>query len=83
MAKIGDERKRVCRIDRQRRQNREEMLEEALFQELALGGRKTVRRHHFDSLLDELCLKLVPDLVLKFEDPAHLLVDLIELLLGR
>ena len=53
-AAVGDERKRVRRVERQRRQHREQVGHEAFFEPGAVAGFEIGRRDHRDAGLGEL-----------------------------
>ena len=53
-AEVGDEREGMRRVDRERCQDREDMLQEIILQPLALGFRKAARLHDDDLGFREL-----------------------------
>ena len=81
-AEVGDERERVRRIDRQRRQHREDRLQELALEPDAVLRRQPCRAHDVDVLRRERLLQHGKRGLLLELQPVDLLEDLAELL-GR
>ena len=74
-AEIGDERKRMRRIDRERRQHREDVLQEIIFQPAAVGLLQAVGIDQHDVLGLELLAKLPPARLLVAGEAGDRLAD--------
>ena len=81
-AAVGDERERVRRVDRQRRQDREDLVDEELSSQVALAVGELGAGEHGDAGLAQLALQRAPDALLVGHQVERALADRGELL-GR
>ena len=82
-AEVGNERERVRRVDRQRRQHREDVEEEIVLQPLAVAGRQRGDVADDDPRLFELGAQRAPALLLRGDEFGDPRADALELLGGR
>ena len=80
---IGDEGKRMRRIDGERRQHREDALHEESVEPFAIGHAQRVHLGHDQPGMGELALHLVPGVLLVGDEPAGADVHVGQLLRGR
>ena len=82
-SQIGDERKRMRRIDRERRQNREHLREEIVLQPLPLATGQIADLEDHDAVGGEFGLQRLPARLLRGDQCGDALADAFELLGGR
>ena len=82
-AEVGNERERVRRVDRQRRQHREDVEEEIVLQPLAVASRERGDVADDDPRLFELCAQRAPAFLLRGDELGDPRADALELLDGR
>ena len=82
-AEVRDERERMRRIDRERRQHREDVLEEVVFEPGAVGLLQAVAFHEHDVRGLEFVAKLPPAGLLVGGEARYAIADLCKLLARR